>query len=65
MPFGRLAARSGGYRAAAMHSLIGAAKLNGFDPEDYLRHVLKRIADHPINRIAELWPWNVVTSLQS
>ncbi|MFO7477767.1 MAG: IS66 family transposase [Methyloceanibacter sp.] len=50
---------AGGERAAAMYSLIGTAKLNGIDPEAYLRHVLERIADHPINRIAELLPWNV------
>jgi transposase len=50
---------AGGERAAAMYSLIGSAKLNGLDPEAYLRHVLTRIADHPINRIAELLPWNV------
>jgi len=50
---------AGGERAAAMYSLIGAAKLNGVDPEAYLRYVLERIADHPINRIAELLPWNV------
>jgi len=50
---------AGGERAAAMYSLIGTAKLNGVDPEAYLRYVLERIADHPINRIAELPPWNV------
>ena len=49
----------GGERAAAIYSLIGTAKLNGLDPEAYLRHVLERIADHPINRIKELLPWNV------
>jgi len=48
----------GGERAAAIYSLIGTAKLNGVDPETYLREVLSRIADHPINRIEELLPWN-------
>jgi transposase len=50
---------AGGERAAALYSLIGSAKLNGLDPEAYLRHVLTHIAEPPINRIAELLPWNV------
>jgi len=50
---------AGGERAAAMYTLIGTAKLNGIDPEAYLRHVLDRIADHPISRITDLLPWNV------
>lgn len=50
---------AGGERAAAIYSLIGSAKLNGVDPEGYLRDVLGRIADHPIKRIAELLPWNI------
>jgi len=54
---------SGGERAAAIYSLIGTAKLNGLDPEAYLREVLQRIADHPINRIEELLPWNLDVSI--
>jgi transposase len=49
---------AGGERAAAIYSLIETAKLNGMDPEAYLRDVLSRIADHKINRIADLLPWN-------
>lgn len=51
---------SGGERAAALYSLIGSAKLNGLDPELYLRTVLSRIAEHPISRITELLPWNLI-----
>jgi transposase len=54
---------AGGERAAAVYSLVGSAKLNGLDPEAYLREVLARIADHPINRIEELLPWNLAASV--
>jgi hypothetical protein len=50
---------AGGERAAAMYSLIGSAKLNGINPEAYMTAVLQNIADHPINRIEELLPWNL------
>src|ERR1700726_463506 len=50
---------AGGERAAIVYSLIGSAKLNGLDPESYLRDVLTRRADHPIRRIQELLPWNL------
>jgi transposase len=55
----------GGERAAAMYTLIGSAKLNGLDPELYLRTVLAQIADHPISHIQDLLPWNMAPSLQT
>jgi hypothetical protein len=52
----------GGERAAAVYTMIESAKLNSLDPETYLRDVLERLADHPINRINELLPWNITKS---
>jgi transposase len=51
-------ADSGGERAAAIYSLIGTAKLNGVDPEAWLRHVLTHIADHAVNCVDDFLPWN-------
>lgn len=55
----------GGERAAAIYTLLGTAKLNELNPESYLRYVLECIPDHPINRIDELLPWNVLSRLPS
>jgi transposase len=59
-----LGSDSGGQRAASLYSLIGTAKLCGLDPVFYLRTVLATISDHPINRIQELLPWNLASSLR-
>lgn len=49
---------AGGIRAAAFYTLIGTARMNGIEPEAWLTDVIARIAAHPINRLAELLPWN-------
>jgi transposase len=56
---------AGGERAAALYSLVETAKLNGLDPMRYLREVFERIADHPINRVHELLPWNMKAELDT
>jgi hypothetical protein len=50
-------AAEGGRRAAIIYTLVGTAELNGWNPQAYLRALLDRIADHPINRIGQLAPW--------
>jgi len=60
-----LGSDAGGERAAVIYSLLGTAKLNGLNPRAYLRHVLDRIAEHPINRIDELLPWAVASQINS
>lgn len=53
---------AGGDTAAVVYTLLGTARLNGINPQLYLRHVLERIADHPSNRIDELLPWAVAAT---
>ncbi len=46
----------GDERRASLYSLLGTGRLNGVDPELYLRHMLNVIADWPRNRVSELLP---------
>ena len=48
----------GGKSAAIIYTLMETAKLNNIDPPGWLTDVVTRIADHKINRIDELLPWN-------
>jgi transposase len=54
---------AGGDRAAAIYSLVGSAKLNGLDPEAYLRFVIERIADYRISELDDLLPWHVAEQI--
>lgn len=49
----------GGEAAAVIYSLLGTCKLNGVEPEAWLRDVLGKISDWPSNRVHELLPWNL------
>jgi transposase len=48
----------GGRRAAALYTLIAAAKLNNVDPQTWLADMLARLPDYPAKRIPDLLPWN-------
>ena len=50
---------SGGRRAAIFYTIIRTCVLNDIEPEAYLRDVLARIGEYPINRLHELLPWNI------
>jgi hypothetical protein len=50
---------TGGEAAANIYTLIGTAMLNGVEPYAYLKALFERIAEHPINRIDDLLPWNI------
>ena len=43
-------------RSGILYSLLGTCKMHGIEPYTWLKEVLRVIADHPVNRIAELLP---------
>jgi transposase len=43
-------------RSGMLYSLLGTCKMHGIEPYVWLKEVLHRIADHPVNRVAELLP---------
>lgn len=51
----------GGEAAAIIYSLLGTCKLNGVEPEGWLRDVINKISDWSSNRVRELLPWNLAT----
>jgi transposase len=47
-----------GKRAANIMSLLHTARINGHEPQAYLKDILERLPTHPANRIEELLPYN-------
>ena len=45
-------------RSAMLYSFLGTCKLNSINPFIWLQDVLRRISNHPINKIEELLPQN-------
>jgi len=51
-----------GNRAAAIHTLLGTAKLNGLNPTEWLKDTLEKLPTWPNSRIDELLPFATVDS---
>ena len=45
-------------RAAIIYSFLGTCKKNGVEPFAWLKDILTRLPDHPVNRLEELLPSN-------
>lgn len=48
----------GAKRSAMLYSLLGTCKMNGINPYTWLREVLTKLPDFPINQIKDLLPSN-------
>jgi transposase len=53
-----MGSEGGGNAAAIAYTLIQTARMNAVDPEGWLTWVPTHIADHKLNRIDDLAPWN-------
>ena len=53
-----MGSKGGGDAAAVAYTLIETARMNSVDPEAWLRWVLARVANHKMNRLEDLMPWN-------
>lgn len=53
-----MGAKGGGDAAAIAYTLVETCRMNSVDPEAWLRWVLARVADHKMNRLEDLMPWN-------
>jgi len=53
-----MGSKGGGDAAAIAYTLIETCRMNKVDPEAWLRWVLARVADHKMNRLDDLMPWN-------
>ena len=53
-----MGSKGGGDAAAIAYTLVETCRMNSVDPEAWLTWVLARVADHKMNRIEELMPWN-------
>lgn len=56
----------GAERLAMIYSLIGTCIMNNINPYDWLKDVIEKINDHPINKVSELLPhnWKLTTAEQ-
>lgn len=47
---------NGARRAAMLYSFLGACKINGINPFEWLRNTIEKIPAHPVNKLSELLP---------
>ena len=52
---------NGGEAAANIYTVIETAKINGLNPEVYLKKILSKIQDYNSQKVADLLPWNIIS----